>query len=487
MSQHLAGGKPSAEPFNTMPLQSAGLLSALIFLINAIFEVLAINHLYEPQYFLIALLLIALSLWAFMEVTLIGRSAIVPPLRLLRLLLASQIGLIAIRHAGDFSSRSTVLSSTATPESSPQFNLAVAYLPIYFLLFLSISRCLIDAFTYVERCRSTQLQQQMAILRQTEAELQASELRYRLIADNVDDVIWTLNEQGQFTFISPSLKTLLGHEPEQWIGKALHCLLTPTSASCLDSVLEQGIQQLHREDCGQSSCRVELEHLHRDGSRVWAEITLTPLGRRAEQPQAFVGVTRDIRVRKLYEQNLREARDAAEEANSALLTANALLHDRATTDELTGLCNRRHFEEILQTHMKTSAENDQGTFLLVIDVDNFKLINDQLGHTVGDRILVEVSNLLAASLRKFDQLARWGGDEFIMTIARLQPDDALELANRLCDSVSAHPFPEGWPVTLSIGLAECRPRENLEQWFDRADSALYAVKAAGRNAAKLST
>jgi len=303
----------------------------------------------------------------------------------------------------------------------------------------------------------------------------------------VDDVIWTLNEQGQFTFISPSLKTLLGHEPEQWIGKALHCLLTPNSASCLDSVLEQGIQQLHGEDCGQSSCRVELEHLHRDGSRVWAEITLTPLGRRAEQPQAFVGVTRDIRVRKLYEQNLREARDAAEEANSALLTANALLHDRATTDELTGLCNRRHFEEILQTHMKTSAENDQGTFLLVIDVDNFKLINDQLGHTVGDRILVEVSNLLAARLRKFDQLARWGGDEFIMTIARLQPDDALELANRLCDSVSAYRFPEGWPVTLSIGLAECRPRENLEQWFDRADSALYAVKAAGRNAAKLST
>ncbi len=486
MSQRLADGNPGAQPLITMPLQSAGLLSALIFLINSIYEVLVINHLYTSQYFLIGLLLIALSLWALLEVVLIGRSAIVPTMRLLKLLLASQIGLIMIRHAGEFTSGSTVLSGTAFSESSPQYSLAIAYLPIYFVLFLAISRCLIDAFTYVERRRTTQLQQQMTILRQTEAELQASDLRYRLIADNVDDVIWTLDDQGRFTFISPSLKTLLGYEPEQWIGEALRRLLAPASASCLDSALGQGLQQRHPADCGQPSCRMELEHLHRDGSRVWTEITMTPLVGRSEQPQGFVGVTRDIRVRRLYEQNLREARDAAEEANSALLTANALLHGRATTDGLTGLCNRRHFEEILQAQMKTNAKHDQSMVLLLIDVDNFKQINDRLGHTLGDRILVEVSNLLAASLRKFDHLARWGGDEFIMTISRLQPDEALEVANRLCESIAGHPFPQGWPVTLSIGLAECRPHESLEQWFDRADTALYAVKSAGRNAARLS-
>lgn len=93
MSQRLADGNPGAQPLITMPLQSAGLLSALIFLVNSIYEVLVINHLYESQYFLIGLLLIALSLWAFLEVVLIGRSAIVPTMRLLKLLLASQIGL----------------------------------------------------------------------------------------------------------------------------------------------------------------------------------------------------------------------------------------------------------------------------------------------------------------------------------------------------------------------------------------------------------
>jgi diguanylate cyclase (GGDEF)-like protein len=148
--------------------------------------------------------------------------------------------------------------------------------------------------------------------------------------------------------------------------------------------------------------------------------------------------------------------------------------------------NRRHFEDILRAQMKASVEHGTNLSLLVIDVDNFKEINDGLGHTLGDKILIEVSHLLAASLREADRLARWGGDEFIMVMPRVQPGEALQAANRLCESVSGHPFPGGWVVTLSIGVAELRGHESLDQWFDRADAALYAVKDAGRNAARLS-
>jgi hypothetical protein len=94
-------GSQGEDPSIALPLQSAGLLSALIFLINSIFEVLVINQLYESQYVLIALLLAVLSLWAFLEVALIGRRAAIPPLRILKLLLASQIVLILIRHVGE--------------------------------------------------------------------------------------------------------------------------------------------------------------------------------------------------------------------------------------------------------------------------------------------------------------------------------------------------------------------------------------------------
>ena len=480
-------GSPGEHRSIALPLQTAGLLAALIFLINSIFEVLVINQLYESQYVVIALLLAVLSLWAFLELALIGRKAAVPPLRILKLLLAGQIVLILIRHAGEFRSHSAALNSAAIAVQSPQFGLAIVFLPIYLLLFLAISRCLIDAFSYTERCRAKQLQQQMTILSQTKAELQASELRYRLIADNVDDVIWTLDIQGHFSFISPSLNTLLGYGAEQWIGKPLINLLTPASASALKGALSQLLQQQQTDDPVLPSYRAELEHLHRDGSQLWTEITMKPLRGEDGAPVGCVGVTRDIRVRKIYERDLSEARDAAEEANSALLSANALLHGRATTDGLTGLLNRRHFEDILRAQMMTSIEHGKSLSLLVIDVDNFKDINDGLGHTQGDKILIEVSQLLAASLREPDRLARWGGDEFIMVMPRVQPDEALQVANRLCECVCHHPFPGGWLVTLSIGVAELRAHESLEQWFDRADAALYAVKNSGRNAARMSS
>ena len=479
-------GSQGEHPSIALPLQSAGLLSALIFLINSIFEVLVINQLYESQYVLIALLLAVLSLWAFLEVALIGRRAAVPPLRILKLLLASQIVLILIRHVGEFHPRSAALDSAAIPVQSPQFGLAIVFLPIVLLLFLAISRCLIVAFSYTERRRAKQLQHQMAILSQTKAELQASELRYRLIADNVDDVIWTLDTQGHFTFISPSLKSLLDYGAEQWIGKPLINLLTPASATALEVALGQLLHQQQSADAILPSYRAELEHLHRDGSRFWTEITMKPLRGEDGSLVGCVGVTRDIRVRKIYERNLSEARDAAEEANTALLSANALLHGRATTDGLTGLLNRRHFEDMLRVQMMTSIEHGKSLSLLVIDVDKFKEINDGLGHTQGDKILIEVSHLLAASLREPDRLARWGGDEFIMVMPRVQPDEALQVANRLCESVFRHPFPGGWLVTLSIGVAELRAHESLEEWFDRADAALYAVKNSGRNAARLS-
>jgi diguanylate cyclase (GGDEF)-like protein/PAS domain S-box-containing protein len=486
MPSRFADGSPAERRSITLPLQSAGLLSALIFLINSIFEVLVINNLYESEHVLIALLLVVLSLWAFLEVALIGRRAIVPPLRILKLLLASQIVLILVRHAGDFSSRAAALSSAAVPVQSPQFGLATVFLPIDVLLFLAISRCLIDAFAYAERRRTKQLQRQLVLLQKTKAELQASERRYRLIANNVDDVIWTLDSQGLFTFISPSLKTLLGYGDEQWIGKPLISLLTPASASSLQGALTQWLE--HRQPVNPllPSYRAELEHLHLDGSRLWTEITMTPMREKGGPLMGFVGVTRDIRIHKLYERKLSEARDATEKANSALLSANALLHGRAITDGLTGLLNRRHFEDILRAQMKASVEHGTSLSLLVIDVDNFKEINDGLGHTLGDKILIEVSHLLAASLRESDRLARWGGDEFIMVMPRAQPGEALQAANRLCESVSGHPFPGGWVVTLSIGVAELRGHESLDQWFDRADAALYAVKNAGRNAARLS-
>ena len=185
-------------------------------------------------------------------------------------------------------------------------------------------------------------------------------------------------------------------------------------------------------------------------------------------------------------QDLRDARDAAEEANLALLAANARLHGQATSDPLTGLSNRRHFEAALADQQALSQRFEEPLSLLMVDVDQFKTINDRFGHRCGDLVLVELAQLLRSSLRKPDLLARWGGDEFIVMLPHTNGDSALELARQICVAVAVHVFPAVPAVTASIGVAEWQPGESLEQWFARADSVLYVAKAAGRNAAKLS-
>lgn len=467
-------------------LQSAGLLSALIFMISSIYEVLVINNLHASQRFLIGLLLGALSVWAFLEIATISRRQSIKPLQILNLTLAVQIGLIAFRHWQDFRFQATAHSSIDIYQPRPEFGLAILFMPIYLVLFLAISRCIIEAFAHAERVRANQLQQQMLILGKTKAELEASEQRYRLIADHVNDVIWTIDANGKVGFVSPSLRSLIGRGADELIGQPFSKLLAPASAAILEAALQERLHQASQPGFDVAPFRAELEHLHQDGSSLWTEITMNSLRDQDGRLVGFVGVTRDIRSRKLYELNLREARDAAEEANLALLSANALLHGRATTDMLTGVFNRSHFEDILMAQMEKSSLHGEEISLLIIDVDNFKSINDNLGHGMGDQILVEVTRLLISNQRKFDQLARWGGDEFIMMLPRTGAQEALQVAKRLCTRCAVHPFPTKQRVTLSIGAAELNCNETMNQWFDRADRALYAVKKAGRNEAKLS-
>jgi len=185
-------------------------------------------------------------------------------------------------------------------------------------------------------------------------------------------------------------------------------------------------------------------------------------------------------------QDLREARDAAEAANLALLAANAQLHGQATSDALTGLSNRRHFEAALADQVASSLRFHEPLALLFTDLDHFKTINDRFGHQCGDLVLVEMARLLKASLRKPDLVARWGGDEFIVMLPHTDGREALQLAEQIRVAVAVHVFPVVPAVSASFGVAELRAGESLEQWFARIDTVLYAAKAAGRNSVKLS-
>ena len=160
------------------------------------------------------------------------------------------------------------------------------------------------------------------------------------------------------------------------------------------------------------------------------------------------------------------------------------LDQLARTDELTGAWNRRRFEETVETEMDRLRRYGQRLSLMILDVDHFKKINDLYGHSIGDRVLIYLSNTIRSSLRVSDSLTRWGGEEFIILCPNTTAETVSKLAERLRKEVSSIEFQKVGNITLSFGVAECGAEETWEQWLHRADEALYLAKSGGRDRVK---
>ncbi len=153
----------------------------------------------------------------------------------------------------------------------------------------------------------------------------------------------------------------------------------------------------------------------------------------------------------------------------------------ATTDTLTGVCNRGKIEESLRQEMARTSRYGSPLTIILFDLDRFKEINDSFGHSIGDQVLQEVAATVGKQIRATDVLGRWGGDEFIVLCPGIVADDAVRIAEKLRQRVEELPL----GITISCGLAGCRPGESVVSLINRADKALYAAKSAGRNLVRI--
>ena len=153
----------------------------------------------------------------------------------------------------------------------------------------------------------------------------------------------------------------------------------------------------------------------------------------------------------------------------------------ANTDMLTGLPNRRFLQTQLEGEFERAVRYGRTFSVALLDLDHFKRVNDTFGHAVGDKTLQEVARLLTAQVRNLDTTGRWGGEEFLLLLPELPLGTAYEVAERFRQLVAAHPFAHGHPLTVSLGVAEYRAGEGLEELLNRADAALYDAKTQGRN------
>jgi diguanylate cyclase (GGDEF)-like protein len=174
--------------------------------------------------------------------------------------------------------------------------------------------------------------------------------------------------------------------------------------------------------------------------------------------------------------------DELEKTKNELEEANRLLRQLVTTDDLTGLRNRRAFDERLKEEFLLGRTRSKKLSVAILDIDDFKQRNDQFGHAAGDQALKQLATVLRKAMRQADIVARYGGEEFMI----LLPGTGLEQAHILMDRVLEHVHAARWPdrpVTISIGVAELDPATDIDEGSlkARADEALYEAKRAGKD------
>ena len=157
------------------------------------------------------------------------------------------------------------------------------------------------------------------------------------------------------------------------------------------------------------------------------------------------------------------------------------LEHLATHDRLTGIFNRTKLYELLEAAEGARDRYGAPFSIIMFDIDHFKAVNDRFGHQVGDAVLQELTRRVRNSLRAPDHVGRWGGEEFLVLASHTRREGARQLAERIRRAVGDLPFPGVGRVTISLGVAEMQSRIALEDLEERADTALYAAKDAGRN------
>lgn len=296
-------------------------------------------------------------------------------------------------------------------------------------------------------------------LRAVEAELRNSEQRHRLLAENAYDVIWTMALDGTITYINPAITRVRGLSPEEAMRQTIEEINTPPSAAKVGEYFQRVFAAI---EAGTEPpvFHGEMEYYRKDGSIMTGELQVIPHVDADGHVVELLGVTRDISERKVFETELTRL---------------------AETDPVTGVWNRRHGRELLEAAMAQRDGESRPLSALMVDIDNFKVINDTYGHETGDTVLIELARRLAGAVRGTDMVARWGGEEFVVLLRDCPLADAVTRAESIRRQIADTSFSGVGTVTVSVGAAQLVPDEDVVAWLARSDRALYQAKRAGRN------
>jgi diguanylate cyclase (GGDEF)-like protein/PAS domain S-box-containing protein len=302
------------------------------------------------------------------------------------------------------------------------------------------------------------------------AALMTSEEKFRLLVNNSHDIIYTLDQQGVFTFVSPAWTSLLGHVVSDVAGHSFTEFVHPEDLAICTAALSQLFAT------GELKTDIEYRVRHLDGSWHWHSSNALPMKDESDKVVGFEGTAKDITVQKILEDKVRQM---------------------AFYDLLTKLPNRRLLIDRLNQVMAASKRSSSYAALMFLDLDNFKPLNDKHGHSAGDLLLIEVARRLTGCVREVDTVARFGGDEFVVLLGDLGTTEPAAQAYIVAEKIRvllAEPYLLNIEQTgvsdkvvehhcsVSIGVVVFANHDlsqtDVLKW---ADDAMYQAKDAGRN------
>ena len=181
------------------------------------------------------------------------------------------------------------------------------------------------------------------------------------------------------------------------------------------------------------------------------------------------------------EQKINERTESLLDTQKELLEDNNELTRMALTDNLTGLSNRAHMNQILRREYARFERHNQCFGIIMLDIDHFKNVNDKLGHDTGDKVLKKLAAIVASAIRSSDYVARWGGEEFLICCTTIEETDLLPIAETIRQLVASTRFEQAGQITASLGCAAIVKGESINELIKRSDVALYEAKNNGRN------
>ena len=303
------------------------------------------------------------------------------------------------------------------------------------------------------------------------------EAQYQLLLETIADAIVVVDNNGKVTYVNPRACGVFGVPPAQALGALFRTggPLGRIGDLCLEAAQElgkwEGIKQIENRD-GERVHNIYLTRFSpifsREHSRIGTMIVLEDITREEMLHRKLAAQTENLE--RIVKEKTRELQEA-----------NAKLEILARTDPLTGLANRRTFEEVLRSELLRSGRYKHSTGVLMVDVDDFKQVNDKLGHQTGDVVLKYVASILSKSVRASDTVARWGGDEFILLLPQAGASECKAVARRisenlLIENASGEAVP-GLAVGLSVGWATAIGGA-ADALVAKADKTMYNNKAA---------